>query len=82
VDIVSVDWTVDMAEARARLGSNIGVQGNLDPCVLFGSQEFIHDRIYDTVHKAGNKGYSINLGHGFLQNTPGENVAFFFETAK
>ena len=82
VDFVSVDWTVDMAEARARLGANIGVQGNLDPCALFGSKEFIRDRILDTVRKAGNRSHILNLGHGVLQNTPEENVAFFFETAK
>ncbi len=82
VDIVSVDWTVDMAQARQRLGDNIGVQGNLDPCVLFGSKEFIRDRILDTIRKAGNRGHILNLGHGVLQNTPEENVAFFFETAK
>ena len=82
VDIVSVDWTVDMAVARQRLGGNIGVQGNLDPCVLFGSKDFIRDRILDTVRKAGKGGHILNLGHGVLQNTPEENVAFFFETAK
>lgn len=81
-DIVSVDWTVDMAEARTRLGSNIGVQGNMDPCALFGSKEFIRDRIYDTIRKAGNQGHIMNLGHGVLPSTPEENVAFFFETAK
>lgn len=82
VDIVSVDWTVDMAEARARLGENIGVQGNIDPCVLFGSKDFIRDRILDTIRKAGKKGHILNLGHGVLPPTPEENVAFFFETAK
>lgn len=81
-DIVTVDWAVDMAEARSRLGQDIKVQGNLDPGVLFGSKEFIRDRIYDTVRKAGNRGHILNLGHGVLPNTPEENVAFFFETAK
>jgi uroporphyrinogen decarboxylase len=81
-DIISVDWTVDMAEARARLGKDIKVQGNLDPGVLFGSKEFIRDRILDTVRKAGKQGHILNLGHGVLQNTPEENVAFFFDTAK
>ncbi len=81
VDIVSVDWTVDMAEARQRLG-NLGVQGNIDPGVLFGSQDFIRDRIFDTVRKAGNRGHILNLGHGILPKTPEENAAFFFETAK
>ncbi|GAB4341551.1 MAG: uroporphyrinogen decarboxylase [Leptolyngbyaceae cyanobacterium] len=82
VDIVSVDWTVDMAEARQRLGANIGVQGNVDPCALFGSKEFIRDRILDTIRKAGRSKHILNLGHGILPNTPEENAAFFFETAK
>jgi len=81
-NIVSVDWTVDMAEARQRLGSGVGVQGNLDPCALFGSKEFIRDRILETVRKAGKGGHILNLGHGVLPPTPEENVAFFFETAK
>jgi len=81
-DIVTVDWSVDMADARARLGKHVKVQGNLDPGVLYGSKEFIRDRIYDTVRKAGNWGHILNLGHGVLPDTPEENVAFFFETAK
>jgi uroporphyrinogen decarboxylase len=82
VDIVSVDWTVDMAVARQRLGQQIKVQGNVDPGVLFGSGDFIRDRILDTIKKAGNQGHILNLGHGVLVGTPEENVKFFFETAK
>lgn len=82
VDIISVDWTVDMADARRRLGPNMPVQGNVDPGALFGSKAFIRDRIVDTIHKAGNRGHILNLGHGILPGTPEENAAFFFETAK
>lgn len=82
VDIVSLDWTVDMAEARKRLGPNVGVQGNIDPCALFGSKDFIRQRILDTIRKAGNRGHILNLGHGIIANTPEENAAYFFETAK
>ena len=82
VDIVSVDWTMDMADARRRLGPDIAVQGNVDPAVLFGSQELIRDRILDTIQKAGNRGHILNLGHGILPGTPEENAAYFFETAK
>jgi uroporphyrinogen decarboxylase len=81
-DIISVDWTVDMAEARRILGPNIGVQGNMDPGVLFGSQDFIRDRIHDTIRKAGNHKHIMNLGHGILPTTPEENAAFFFKTVK
>ncbi|MGQ4650171.1 uroporphyrinogen decarboxylase [Lyngbya aestuarii] len=82
VDIVSVDWTVDMAEARQRLGSQMKVQGNMDPGALFGSKDFIRDRILDNIRKAGNQGHIFNLGHGVLPGTPEDNVRFFFETAK
>lgn len=82
VDIVSVDWTVDMADARRRLGPTVGVQGNVDPCALFGSRDFIRDRILDTVQKAGNHTHILNLGHGILPNTPEDNAAYFFEIGK
>ncbi|XP_072997748.1 uroporphyrinogen decarboxylase isoform X1 [Typha latifolia] len=82
VDVVSLDWSVDMAEGRRRLGTNIAVQGNVDPGVLFGSKEFISQRIYDTVTKAGNHRHILNLGHGIVVGTPEENVAHFFEVAK
>ncbi|MFE4106633.1 uroporphyrinogen decarboxylase [Almyronema epifaneia] len=82
VDIVSVDWTVDMTTARQRLGRKLGVQGNMDPCVLFGPQEFIRQTILETIRQAGRQKHIMNLGHGVLQNTPEENVAFFFETVK
>ena len=82
VDIISVDWTVDLAEARQRLGKSMMVQGNIDPGVLFGSQSFIRERIIDTIRKAGNQGHILNLGHGVLVGTPQDNVRFFFETAK
>jgi uroporphyrinogen decarboxylase len=81
-DMISVDWTIDMADARAILGPEMGVQGNMDPGVLFGSQDFIRTRILDTIHKAGNHKHIMNLGHGILPTTPEENAAFFFETVK
>ncbi|CAN4097581.1 unnamed protein product [Withania somnifera] len=82
VDVVSLDWTVDMADGRRRLGPNVAIQGNVDPGVLFGSKEFITNRITDTVKKAGKGKHILNLGHGIKVGTPEENVAHFFEVAK
>ena len=81
-DFISLDWTVDMADGRRRLGPDMKVQGNLDPGVLFGSHAFIRERILDTIQKAGDTGHILNLGHGVLKDTPEDNVRFFFETAK
>lgn len=55
VDIVSVDWTVDMKDARSRL-KDTKVQGNMDPAVLLGSKALIKERVLDTIHKAGPTG--------------------------
>lgn len=35
VDVIGLDWTIDMADGRKRLGDSIAVQGNVDPAVLF-----------------------------------------------
>ncbi|HYP04529.1 MAG TPA: uroporphyrinogen decarboxylase [Cyanobium sp.] len=82
IDIVSLDWTVDMADGLARLPQHIGVQGNVDPGLLFGTPEAIRARILDTVRKARGRRHILNLGHGILPGTPEENARVFFETGK
>jgi uroporphyrinogen decarboxylase len=71
-----------MAEGLARLPEHVGVQGNVDPGLLFGSQEAIQARIDDTVRKARGRKHILNLGHGILPGTPEENGAFFFKAGK
>jgi uroporphyrinogen decarboxylase len=91
VDVVSLDWTVDMAEGRERINAGRaaagiegpgGVQGNLDPGVLFGSHETIKERTEEILKKAGNRGHVMNLGHGIEAATPEENAACFIETVR
>ncbi len=82
VDIVSLDWTVDMAEGCSRLPKNVGVQGNVDPGLLFGSAKAIRERIVDVVKKAKGRRHILNLGHGILPGTPEDNAKVFFETGK
>jgi uroporphyrinogen decarboxylase len=35
-DIIGLDWTIKPDEGRQKVGSNITVQGNMDPCALYG----------------------------------------------
>ena len=81
-DVISLDGTVDMADARARLGMDQAVQGNMDPVALFANKDFITEKVHDTIKKAGNKKHVMNLGHGVMQGTPEENVAHFFKTVQ
>ena len=70
-----------MAEGRERIAKGRksaglngpgGVQGNLDPGVLFANHDTITERAEEILKKAGNTGHVMNLGHGIEANTPEE----------
>eukprot|EP00854_Cymbomonas_tetramitiformis_P029092 gene29092-36168_t len=52
-DCIGLDWTLDMADARQRLGDKVAVQGNVDPIMLFSDPESISAAIDDCLEKAG-----------------------------
>ena len=79
---VLLEGSVDMADARRRLGADQAVQGNMDPVTLFAGQDFITKKVHDTIEKAGNRKHVMNLGHGVMVGTPEENVAHFFKTVQ
>ncbi|XP_028755493.1 uroporphyrinogen decarboxylase 1, chloroplastic isoform X1 [Neltuma alba] len=82
VDVIGLDWTVDMADGRRRLGSGISVQGNVDPAYLFSPLSAVTEEIQRVVRCAGPRRHILNLGHGVLVGTPEEAVAHFFEVAR
>lgn len=82
VDVIGLDWTVDMADGRRRLGYNVNVQGNVDPAYLFSPLPVLTDEIHRVVRCAGGRGHILNLGHGVLMNTPEEAVAHFFDVVR
>lgn len=81
-DVLSVDWRVDLADARRTFGSGIALQGNVDPCVLLGSPDAIRTAVRQAIEKTGGAGHILNLGHGILPNTPVENAQLFVKTAQ
>ena len=91
VDVVSLDWTVDMAQGRERIAASRavhglpgpgGVQGNLDPAILYASHDVIKERTEEILRKAGPTGHVMNLGHGIEATTPEENAHFFIQTVR
>ena len=79
-DILGLDSHVELDEAWARLGYAVGVQGNLDPVVLYASQPYIRARVQRILNQAaGRPGHIFNLGHGLLPDTPFENVVALVE---
>ncbi len=79
-DVVGIDWRVDMYKAVKTLGKKVAVQGNLDPCALFGPKEQIEERVQDILNRADTaKGHIFNLGHGILPETPVESAIALVE---
>jgi uroporphyrinogen decarboxylase len=81
-NVLSIDWRIDLAEARHRVGDKVALQGNLDPCELLGTPETIDLAVKEIMKKGGGLGHIVNLGHGILPMTPVENARAFVEAAK
>jgi uroporphyrinogen decarboxylase len=70
-DAVGLDWTTDIAAARARVGDKVALQGNMDPTMLNAKPERIRDEVAKILAGFGaGTGHVFNLGHGI---TPGIN---------
>ncbi len=64
-DALGVDWTTDLADARAAVGDRVALQGNLDPCVLYAPVDAIRDHVASVLDSYGHgPGHVFNLGHG------------------
>jgi len=78
--IIGIDSHVELDAAWSRVGNSVGVQGNLDPVVLYADRQFIRRRVGRVLDQAaGRPGHIFNLGHGVLPDTPFENVKALVE---
>ena len=74
-DVIGLDWRIPLDDGWALLGSDVAVQGNLDPVALFAPIPELKARVHDVLQRAnGRPGHIFNLGHGILQNTPVDHV--------
>jgi uroporphyrinogen decarboxylase len=87
-DVLGLDWTMNLGKARAIVGSNKSLQGNIDPNILFANPDQIGTevrRILDSFGKphgdasTRGTGHVFNLGHGISQFTPPEHVSALVE---
>ena len=79
-DALGVDWTLDLAEARSRVGERVALQGNLDPCVLYAPPERIRDEVARVLASYGSgSGHVFNLGHGIHPDVDPEHAGVMVE---
>ena len=83
-DAVGLDWTVNLGEARAKVGYKVALQGNLDPVVLFAGHDQIRAEVGRLLQSFGqhraDSGHVFNLGHGISQHTDPEAVAVLVDS--
>ncbi|XP_058031229.1 uroporphyrinogen decarboxylase isoform X3 [Ahaetulla prasina] len=78
-EVVSLDWTICPQEARKRIGRNVTLQGNLDPCALYASKEKIGELVKRMLEGFGSQRYIANLGHGLYPDINPEHVGAFVD---
>ena len=82
-DFLSVDWLTSIEDARKIVDAKVGLQGNLDPRVLFASKEAVEKELQQFLDFGRkHQNWIFNLGHGFMPETPFENARFITDWAK
>ncbi len=77
-DALGLDWTINLAEAKRRVGHKVALQGNLDPLTLFAPPSVIESEakrvLAEFAHDKNANGHVFNLGHGISQFTNPDHV--------
>ena len=74
-DAIGLDWTIELGEAERRVGSQVALQGNLDPSVLCATPEVIVTEVNKVLDQfKGETGHVFNLGHGITPDVNPENM--------
>lgn len=75
-DALGLDWQTDIGMARARVGSKVALQGNMDPITLYAPPEVIREKVGKVLQEYGSgSGHVFNLGHGILPDINPDHVA-------
>lgn len=81
-DVIGLDWTMDPKAARLVVGERATLQGNLDPCTLYGNEETIRRAVQDMLAGFGPRRHIANMGHGMHPTHDPEHVAIFIDAVR
>lgn len=81
-ETVGLDWCMDIKESRKILGENKVLQGNLDPCALYGSDKDIEKATQHMLDQFGPYKHIANLGHGVYPDIDPNKVKHFIDVVK
>ena len=80
-DAVGLDWTINIEDAKARVGHKVALQGNMDPSMLYAPLERIEQEVNKilTGFGHGGTGHVFNLGHGIHPDVDPEHAKYFID---
>lgn len=79
-DAIGLDWTLNIGDARKRVGDKVALQGNMDPAVLYASEKRIKDEVATILEAYGSgNGMVFNLGHGIHQKINPDHVTILVD---
>ena len=79
-DCLGLDWTLDIGAAKGRVGSQVALQGNMDPAVLRSDRKGIELEVKTILESFGDDdGHVFNLGHGITPDINPDNVKIFID---
>lgn len=86
-DGLGLDWTVDMANAKARVGDRVVLQGNMDPVVMNTGESQVRNNALSVLeaygqHGDSDKGHIFNLGHGIQPFAQPDNMQALVNTVQ
>ena len=82
-DAIGVDWHTSPQDARRQLDPfRVAMQGNLDPCALYGPPADIRRRTHAMIRAFGPIGHIANLGHGILPDVSPDHARAFIDAVK
>ncbi|MBG9999645.1 uroporphyrinogen decarboxylase [Pseudoalteromonas sp. NSLLW24] len=77
-DAIGLDWTINISDAKRRVGDKVALQGNMDPSMLHGTPERIRQEVDTILEDFGTgNGHVFNLGHGITPDVDPENAGVF-----
>ena len=79
---IGLDWNMDVAQVRKLVGETRTLQGNLDPCALYGSHSEIEAATNKMLDSFTSKRHIVNLGHGVYPDIDPNKVKTFINTVK
>jgi uroporphyrinogen decarboxylase len=82
-DVIGLDWTMNIGRVRKRIGNKVALQGNLDPTILYSSEDKIKEEVVRILDSFGEgNGHVFNLGHGILPDVDPEKAKYLVKIVK